>query len=160
MDLRKIKNLTEGAADTFKGIKQDEEAEKLRTERFRQITDASDFCRQIFWCDRCNQDFETLAVKQCFTWNNELCAKYVAQGKHTKNSEECNRVCIRHITDVSTDPFFRHSKLIRDQQRKYAKDLLQPGDVGFKTLYGDPMKKSNELQENRERADYAIKYGL
>ena len=46
-------------------------------------------------------------------------------------------LCIRHITDIELDPYFRLSKNVRQSRHKYAKDVLQPGQDGYTMYYGE-----------------------
>jgi len=92
----------------------------------------------VFWCNDCKLDFGAVAFKYEWTYNRVPYARYESKCK------DCNKRVIRYITDKQWDPWFWRSKNNEIQRKKYAKDMLQPGDPGFTTLYGDPYKKVHE----------------
>lgn len=115
-----------------------EETDKIRYESQRDIEQAPKFCRKMFYCEECDTDYETLAGKVVFSWEGQILAKYIPIKKaHKGKNGICTRDNFRQITEVALDPYWNKSKLIKQQRKKYAKDLLQPGEYGFKTLYGD-----------------------
>lgn len=117
-----------------------EEKRLALTENETLIKEAPKFCLKAFYCQHCKTDFVTQAYKQVFNWGEETLAKWIPiKAKH----KGCSYPVYRHITDVLADPYYRYSKLVQKQQKQYAKDLLQPGQYGFKTLYGDPEDAKN-----------------
>lgn len=61
----------------------------------------------------------------------------------------CKKWLVRLINDAMNDPYFRLSRKVRGDRKKYANDLLQPGDPGFDLLYPHH-KKERERKEEEE----------
>ncbi len=64
---------------------------------------------------------------------------------------------VRLVNDAMHDPYFRLSKIKRVERRKYAKDLLQPGDEGFDLLYPQHKKQQLEAEDKQERESWKSK---
>lgn len=107
-----------------------------------------------FWCKTCELDFNRtgLKVTRRAYESEQLLAWYATR------CEKCYSRCIRFITDKHLDPYYRESALLQHQRKIQSRDLLQPGDAGFKTLYGDPYKKYHDQMEKAERASFIKKF--
>lgn len=65
---------------------------------------------------------------------------------------------LRYITEARIDPYFLQSKKLRIQREMMKKDLLQPGQFGFKTLYPKAwadIEKASEDYELKQKASEA-----
>ncbi len=96
-----------------------------------------------FFCDRCRFDFDGEAVEDEVAGDTlwvRKCPKCVQKVWRIQNSAE--------------DPYFKRSIKLERMRIEYAKDLLQPGQPGYKELYGDPFKKFYEAQEKKERDEW------
>ena len=62
--------------------------------------------------------------------------------------KKCRRKLIRYVDNKNQDPYFRLSPKLRRERQEYSKDLIQPGQTGFKTLYP---KSHRAIQEAEER---------
>ena len=124
-----------------------DELGKEKQERMSLILSSPDTKMIEFWCDECKKDLTALGHKSIILSFVEPFAKY--DGKCPKG----HRV-YRYITDKTEDPYWRKSENVKRDRRRHAKDLLQPGDYGFQTLYGDPNKKRNDALEKQERQAY------
>lgn len=102
-----------------------------------------------FWCKDCQRDFTSRGYKRVITYAAPI-AFY--EGKCPKR-----HWCRRRITDKATDPYYRQSQQVKTLKAKYRKDFLQPGEVGFKTYYGDPDQKFYRELEAQERAKWQAK---
>lgn len=104
---------------------------KQREERENIIKDAPDAVLQDFWCTRCGKDFKAPAIKQVeIDWTNPR--QHIAFYK----TKHCRTWTMRLITDKNRDPYWCRSKMIKAEQGKYYKDLIQPFETGFNLLYG------------------------
>ena len=68
----------------------------------------------------------------------------------------CGRQVIRYITERHNDPYFRLSKSVIIARRTHARDLVQPGEYGFRTLYKeqwDAIGRANEKWEREAREE-------
>jgi hypothetical protein len=88
--------------------------------------------RMGFWCDHCQLDFTGPAFKfwsevhQIGTWQS-FCPN-------------CESWVYRHITSKVIDPDYFKSECMSAMRGIHEKDLLQPGDYGFNTIYNDPFE--------------------
>ena len=80
-----------------------------------------------FHCQHCNLDFVARAAKQLDGWNKIA---------YYKTKHRCGEWAIRHITDRFQDGYFFHSRKVAYDRGVNAKELLQPFQSGFNTLYG------------------------
>lgn len=100
-----------------------------------------------FWCQYCHLDWKLVAVRQFR--NSILGTGWMAR------CPECDRNLFRLINDAANDPYYRRSKNTRADRRRYARDLLQPGDPMFDIIYPQ-MKREKEEKEAREEAKKQI----
>ena len=89
-----------------------------------------------FWCDKCKKDFDSPAHKAGNSY---------AQWWETKCPK--GHKSLRYITDRLSDPYFHKSAKLREQRKMFAKDLIQPGDPGYKTAYPEQARKMEEEEE-------------
>lgn len=101
-----------------------------------------------FFCTACDEDFVAPAWK---VWNDRH-----GMGFWRSFCYNCESPVVRYITHKNLDPYYHLSKKVRLMQSTYAKDIIQPGQYGFKLLYGDPyewwykkMQKKNEDIDKR-----------
>lgn len=88
--------------------------------------------RMEFWCDRCHVDFVAPAYK--------IWSYYHEQGSWHSVCPLCELLVYRHITAKTLDPYYEKSTKIRIMRGEGVKDMIQPNQYGFQTLYGDPFE--------------------
>ena len=93
-----------------------------------------------FWCKECRKDFDAPGEMT----DNGL-AKFF-KGKCPKSHR-----AIRYITDRHLDPYFLESEKMKAHRAFYRKDLIQPGEAGFKTLYAEEWKRIEAAKEAHEQ---------
>lgn len=99
----------------------------------------------LFWCDRCKQDWDLIAERH---WKSSLFPDVWGA-----KCPDCKLEMIRLIDDAQNDPYFRLSKKVRLERRKFADYLVQMGDPKFDLLYPQHKKEREEkaLQAEREK---------
>lgn len=60
----------------------------------------------------------------------------------------------RLINDAPNDPYYRRSTKTRADVRKYADDLVQPGDPRFDILYPEHKRKREAEAEAKQRKEW------
>lgn len=126
-----IETLRQRTINRIEGMRINREGAKILGERQKLIDEAPQSLRLEFWCDQCQRDCTGIGYK-VVRWHQpskEKIAYYI--GKCPVNHK-----VVRFITDKLWDPYYVHSRMIQTERRKYAKDLLRPGDPGFDALYG------------------------
>jgi hypothetical protein len=63
---------------------------------------------------------------------------------------KCGIILIRYITDKKFDPYYYYSPRMRYERDRMKKDLIQPGEEGFKTHY---KKQWDKMEEDKESAE-------
>lgn len=118
-----------------------------------------------FYCTKCELDQRLKAVKldndiPCYDaefnfkgWKKNT---YLREWFSAKCSK-CKKELIRFITDAERDPYYYQSKNVIINRNKFSKDLVQPGDVGFKILYHDEWLKIEKAREEAELKKIAEK---
>lgn len=98
--------------------------------------------KMAFFCTGCQEDFVAPAYK---TWNP-------IHGIGTWNSfcYNCESIVYRHVTDTKDDPYYEYSAKIRHMRSSYERDIIQPGQYGFGTLYGDPYERLYNQYQNKQ----------
>ena len=152
----KVDKLTEQVENLYDQKQSDELKADRQLAALKTINEAKDFSKQDFWC-RKHGDITAMAYKVVFKSFGELKAYYEAfTHGFPKEMTACCKGLKRYITDKDLDPYYGDSRMIRKQQRE-AQDkgwLLQPGQEGFTTKYGDPNKKKWAKMEQDERLKY------
>jgi len=97
-----------------------------------------------FWCENCQEDFEA----PCHKTRHRLYGDTVAVWRG--RCPECGDEAIRHITHRDEDKYYQRSTRIRRQRREFAHELLQAGDYGFRTHWGEPYAEFNERMQKQE----------
>ena len=92
-----------------------------------------------FWCDRCELDFEAPGYR----------TGYSLQGgaEWFVGFDPRGHKAIRYITEKHLDPYFRKSRNLKEQRVHYRKDLLQPGQRGFKQTYPDAQREMDKAED-------------
>lgn len=99
-----------------------------------------------FWCDTCQQDFESPARKTRYRLEGSVIA--TLRGA----CPDCGETAIRYATHRDQDPYYQKSLKVRRQRNQYRIEMLQGREYGFKTHYGDPDADFNRtMAENEER---------
>ena len=131
MSMQDIEGLKTRTRNVMEGLRIKREGDKLAGERDKMISEAKQFMMLDFWCDKCKRDCVGSAHKvvRLHSIANVNIASYI--GKCPVGHK-----VVRFITDKFWDPYYTHSRTIAIQRRQFAKDLLQPGDEGFKSAYG------------------------
>ena len=95
-----------------------------------------------FWCDKCHEDFDTPSrVKKT----------YYEDGYFISHCPK-NHEVVRYITGKEDDPYFFKSEKMKRQRYEFRKDIIQPGQDGFETLYKkeyDKIEKAREAYEKK-----------
>ena len=91
-----------------------------------------------FFCRRCRLDQVLLASQR----GNNLAIWHEAQ------CQKCKQRLIRYVSERHADPYFQESIKFQEERDKYKKDLIQPGQEGFKMHY---KKEWNKLEKEKER---------
>ena len=70
----------------------------------------------------------------------------------------CNKELERWITDKRDDPYWNNPRLLREREM-YWKETLQPGQEGFRTVYGktEDEVKLERKQYNDEKKEWQKK---
>jgi len=111
------------------------------------------YCRdceldQELWASKINNDILVINSLTDFYWKkNEIFREY-----YIARCEECNRDLIRFKDRPQEDPYYHLSKRVKIQRQQLAKDLVQYGDTGFKTLY-----RKQWLDFEKQREEYETK---
>ena len=96
-----------------------------------------------FYCGLCKLDqanFFFLKKNMFVSWFESKCSK-------------CGIMLIRYKENKHLDPYYRYSPKQRAEQDLYKKDLIQPGQEGFRTYYKkqwEEMDKAAEISEKKE----------
>lgn len=107
-----------------KGKALEERNDLIRDSKLVTVTD--------FWCDDCKKDFKSMSIRQVeIDWSNTL--QNIA---FYKTKCDCDKWCIRLITDRHKDAFFTKSKLMALDRGNHANDTIQPYETNFNLLYG------------------------
>ncbi len=159
--LTKVDKLTKRVENLYDQREVDELRNERDQARLKIINDATDITKTDFWCNE-HGDTSGMAYKIVFKDRDlGLCAYYESFGRNFWPNEitACCKRLRRRITDKQNDPYFRDSAMIQKQARE-ARDkgwLLQPGQDGFNTKYGDPNKKKYEQMEREDKANWTKK---
>jgi len=90
-----------------------------------------------FWCQDCGLDQDLEA--------------YPFANKWEARCKGCGRSLWRLRKEIENDPYYRKSEKLRIQRKMMKKDLLQPGESGFKTLYPETVRQLEQAEENFEK---------
>lgn len=90
-----------------------------------------------FWCERCRSDLDLFAVMK----DNGRARWFYARCPH------CGSGLMRYVDEKHKDPYYRKSVKIRKEREKHRKDMLQPGDAGFQTLYPESYAQLHKAEE-------------
>lgn len=99
-----------------------------------------------FYCNNCDLDQNLHAIKQ----ENRWVSWYVAF------CFECGKELIRKISDPGSDPYYGKSIKLKKEREVYKRDLIQPGESGFKIYYkkqSDDLEKEAETREKKSLED-------
>lgn len=107
------------------------EKEKEKEERNDLIKDAKPIIFTDFWCEKCKEDFKSMAIKEVeIDWSNPLQCIAFYRAKCTKG-----HWCMRLITDRHKDAFWTKSRLMALDRGNHFADTIQPHETGFNLLY-------------------------
>ena len=101
-----------------------------------------------FYCKECDLDQE----RPCRHFTNdedEECYLAICR--------KCRKELYRYISFPLKDPYYYNSKRVIMDLRKYAKDLIQPGDSRFASQYPKQYKELQEAKEEFEQKQIAQK---
>lgn len=94
-----------------------------------------------FWCDKCKRDVDTpyYREKSCLDakWYEGICV--------------CGEKLMRYITERHKDPYWYKSEKVRYERRRHAKDLIQPSDPRFKSVYPKEYERLEAVKEANEK---------
>lgn len=97
-----------------------------------------------FYCNRCRLDADLPSFKERNQFGEWFASK----------CPSCERKLIRYVTEKASDPYFHTSLKLKKERTEYSKDLLQPGQEGFQTLYKkewDAIENASEEWERKQR---------
>lgn len=95
-----------------------------------------------FWCERCREDFRSLAAKR---WLNHVFGE-VWEAKCPK----CSHPMRRLINNAPNDRYYRLSRKTREEARRFEIDTLQVNDSRFDIFYPSLRKKNEEKRAEEE----------
>lgn len=110
--------------------------------------------KMAFFCQACQEDFVIPAYRRWSTLH-EI-------GTWQSFCPYCDSEVYRHITSRTEDPYNHLSNKTVHLRSSAARDILQPDEYGFNTLYGDPYEDLyNRYQNKEEELDYqTARHGL
>jgi len=97
-----------------------------------------------FWCDVCQEDFSSPARKTSYRLEGNIIS--TIRG----TCPNCETVAIRHARHRDQDPYYYKSLKIRRQRNQYAMDMIQPGQHGFRSVYGEPFEAFERKMREKE----------
>ena len=100
-----------------------------------------------FYCKECKLDQDNQSWKE----NNSYGEWFASKCK------KCGKKLIRYITEKNKDPYHYQSRNAIINRQKFAKDLLQPNDYGFKTYYKQEYEKIQKAKEDFEKKEQTEK---
>lgn len=99
-----------------------------------------------FWCDSCQEDFDSPAYKTVHRLFGDAVVCYRAY------HEKCGEESIRLVTHRDHDPYYHLSERVHLMRGEYADDVLQADQYGFRTHYGEPFEEfERKLKLKEER---------
>lgn len=99
-----------------------------------------------FFCQACQEDFVAPAYKKWSTLH-EL-------GTWFSMCPYCESEVYRHITEKIADPYHHLSNKSRHMKSINARDILQPNQYGFNTLYDNPYEDLFNRYQKKEEDIY------
>jgi len=97
---------------------------------------------QNFWCRECEEDLVLLA---------EIVTASDKSSAWRARCPKCDGLLLRYITFRKDDPYYRLSRKVKIEREMYKRDLVQPNEAGFRTLYPEQAKKLEAEEEVREK---------
>ena len=94
-----------------------------------------------FYCKDCKLD-QRLPAK--------IATFYGGGRKFVSRCRKCNKELWRLIDEKENDPFYYQSKNVIINRHKFKKELIQPGEAGFKMLY---QKEWLKMEKDAEEAE-------
>ena len=99
-----------------------------------------------FFCKKCRLD-QTLPAYE----NGNRFGKWLEA-----RCRQCDEKVIRYVTEKNTDPYLYESLRLKVERDVYRKDLIQPGESGYKQLY---KKEWDKLEKKKEKNELNKKDG-
>ena len=99
-----------------------------------------------FFCKKCRLDQTLPAHENGNRYGKWLEARCV----------KCRGKVMRYTTEKHTDPYLHESLKLKVQRDTYRKDLIQPGESGYKQLY---KKEWDKLDKKKEEKSIRTKDG-
>lgn len=96
---------------------------------FRKLPE---YTKTEFWCENCEADFVAPAYK--------IWIEIYEVGSWHSFCPVCGKLVYRHITGKVLDPYYSQSQKVKEMRGKGSVDMLQPGQYGFQSQYGDPFE--------------------
>ena len=137
------KSLENIQADLDKDTQRRKRVKEMSRER-RAFDKLPEFAKTEFWCESCDADFVAPAYK--------IWIEAYEVGSWHSFCPVCGKLVYRHITSKILDPYYNQSNKIKEMRGKGAVDMLQPGQYGFQSQYGDPFEHYyKKYQEKHEQ---------
>ena len=132
--------------DEYKKLEAERKEIKRRKEELAEI-ERMPYNKMVdFYCKRCDKDMKLLGRKRFTT--------YMGGRAWYETDCKCGSKLMRRINDKKFDPYFRESKRLREDRRRYWRELLQKDDIRYKRVYGDFEYKAEVDQEEKLRKDF------
>lgn len=137
MNMGRYEQQLENKVKDLQGELDRDKNERIRRKRrdrervaFSKLPDVTP--KMEFWCDRCRFDFVAPAYK-VYSYIHDV-------GSWHSMCPSCESIVYRHITAKKFDPYYAKSEKVRIMQGESIREILQPGQYGFRTMYGDPFE--------------------
>lgn len=95
-----------------------------------------------FYCKNCDLDQMLPAWKQ---------QTFDGEEYWVSRCGKCSGKVVRLIQNPLRDEYYKRSPKVKRERIKYARDLLQPGEAGFKLLYPETARKLEQAEEDYQK---------
>jgi len=151
--MNEIQRLKQRAEEIQEDLRRDREMRKPGPNE-NMDKDIPEFIKSYdFWCNTCQEDFTSSARKTRYRLEGDIIATLRGE------CPDCGEMAIRHATHRDQDPYYQRSTKVRRQRNQYRIDMLQGGEYGFKTHYGDPDDALNKTIMREEERIFKVELG-
>ena len=125
-----------------------EKANQLLLATKREISDATPFSVQNFWCNCCARDYTTTGRLIVEGQGQQASAVYASQCPE-------GHANYRYITDQGHDPYWMRSHKVQADRDSHELDMISPHDSRFKTIYRTQWLQHEDRREVVAREESA-----